>query len=131
MHARRGRGRTPLHELPAPGPGVPRRPSRELGLELEQVLRERPLEAGERRLDAVGGVPERRLLRPASRERVSPAPALEQPAERERRRLARAELRDEARAVSSLARVALDDAAQPASDLDDDGKTIGRRRVRS
>ena len=87
----------PFHELARPRAGVPRLSLGALGLELEQVLRERPLEAGEGGLDAVRGSPQRGFARTGGRgDRVSPPPALEQPAERERRRLAGTELSNEA-----------------------------------
>ena len=100
----------PLHELPRSGTGVPRPSLGTLGLELEQVLRKRPLESGERGLDAVGGSPQRRFARTGGRgDCVSPPPALEQPAERERRGLAGTELGDEAPGGELGRGVAFDD----------------------
>jgi len=100
----------PLHELARSRTRVPRLSLGALGLELEQVLRERPLEAREGGLDPVRGSPQRRFARTGGRgDGVSPPPALEQPAERERRRLARTQLSDEAPSSELGCSVAFDD----------------------
>jgi hypothetical protein len=100
----------PLHELARSGTRVPGPALGALRLELEQVLRQRPLEAGERGLDTVGGSPQG-CLSPTwcCRDCVSPPPALEQPAEGERRRLAGTELGDEAPGGELGRGVAFDD----------------------
>ena len=75
---------TPLHELPRSRPCVPRPTLGSLRLELEEVLRQRPLEPGERGLDSIGGVPQRGLSRAGSRGHgISPAPTLEKAAKRQ------------------------------------------------
>jgi len=100
---------TPLHELPRPGAGVPRPTFGALRLELEEVPGKRTLEPGNRRLDPVGGTPERRLARARRRRHgISPPPALEQPAERERCDLAGPKLVDEARRARMARRVPFD-----------------------
>ena len=79
MDASAGEDRPPLDELAGAGPGVPGAALGLVGLELEQVAAERDLEPCERRLDAVCGVPERRLATSGGRRlRLPPAPALEQ-----------------------------------------------------
>jgi hypothetical protein len=100
----------PLHELAGSGARVPGPALGALGLELEQVLRQRPLEAGEGGLDAVRGSPQR-CLTPTRRrgDRISPSPALEQPTERERRDLAGTELGNEASSGELGRGVAFDD----------------------
>ena len=84
LHAGAVQHRLPVDELRVPRLAEPRPSLGGSRLELEQVAAERPLEPGERRLDAVGGAPERRLAM-AGRARVGvpPRPPLEQPAERE------------------------------------------------
>src|SRR5262245_60844767 len=125
--------RAPFDELPRSRPEVPRPPLRPLRLQLDEVARERLLEARQRRLDAVCGAPEGRLaLARGRRLRLSPPPALEQAAERERGHLAGAELGDEARG-RLLARGVAFDHGVPAHGQTSitTGRTIGRRRVRS
>ena len=128
-HARAIEHRPPLDELGGAGAEVPRPSFGALGLELEEILRQRPLEPCECGLDAIRCAMKRCLARTGRRRnRVSPPPALEQPAERERGRLAGAELRDEP-AGGQLARgVALDDglpAGHPTIHLDHDGEHHG------
>ena len=93
--------RLPVDELGLPGLAEPRAPLGGARLELEQVAAERPLEPGERLLDALGGCLQRRAGA-AGRRRLGLAarPALEQPAERERLVLERRELRDQPRSPS-------------------------------
>ena len=94
----------PLDELAGARPEVPGAAFRLVGLELEQVAAERPLEAGQHRLDAVGRVPQRRLA-PAGRRR----PGLPLPQRSSRRQNASAEASQarnctiSRRALSSLA----------------------------
>ncbi len=66
--------RLPLDELGGARPAVPRAALRLVGLQLEQVARERPVEPGERGLDAVRGPPQRRLAPPAVEGSASPRP---------------------------------------------------------
>ena len=88
--------RAPLDELSCPRPAIPRAAFCAFRLELEQVPRERCLEACERGLDAVGGVPQGCLARAGCRwQCLTAIPPLEQPAERERGDLAGAELGDQ------------------------------------
>src|SRR5947209_831359 len=85
--------RLPVEQLRRARPSVPRPPFHRVGLQLEQVAIERPLQARERSLDAVGGTAQRRLPSAGRRRLRLPArPLLEQPAERERGRFAGAEL---------------------------------------
>ena len=124
----------PLHELARSRARVPRLSLGALGLELEQVLRERPLEACEGGLDAVRGSPQRRFARTGGRgDCVSPPPALEQPAEGERRGLAGTELGDETPSSELCRRVAFDDWGPTGQSYTSitTGSTIGRRRVLS
>src|SRR5207245_11450050 len=88
----------PRNELSRAGLPVPGTALRVLGLELEQVTRERGLEPGEGRLCALGRAAERR--HPAARRRghrIAPSPALEQAAEGKCRDLAGAQLLDQLR----------------------------------
>ena len=84
--------RAPLDELARARAAVPGSSLGALGLELEQVARERLLEPGERRLDAVGGVAKRGLRAPR------PWPASASP------RLQRSSSRQNASAAASQAR---------------------------
>ena len=94
--ARRAPGRHSTSS-PAPGPAVPRAALGPVGLELEQVADERRLEPGERRLDAVGRVAERRL----ARARPSPGSASPRPQ--------RSSSRQKASAAASHARSCADE----------------------
>ena len=125
--------RLPFDELSGARPEVPGATLRPLRLELEQVARERLLQAGERGLDAVGGAAKGSLaLACRRRHRLSPPPALEQPAERERGDLAGAELAHEPRGRQLARRVALDDCVPARVQTSiTTGNTIGRRRVLS
>jgi len=83
-HARAMEYGRPLDQLRRAWGAVPRAALGALGLQLEQVAAQRPLEARERRLRALGGTTQRRLPPARSRRsRVAPAPALQQSAESE------------------------------------------------
>ena len=96
MHPGAGEHRLPVDQLGRARLAVPGAPLGLLRLELEQVAAERPVEARDRGLRAVGG-PAERCLAPPGRAGIgfTARPALEQPAEGERRDLAGAELRDQ------------------------------------
>ena len=139
LHAGAVEHRLPVDELRAARLAEPRPALGRVGLELEQVAAERPLEPGERRLDAVGGAAERRLAT-AGRARVgvAPRPPLEQPAERERRDLdAPAAARSagapsrSSTACSSITAAHSGREASVAHTSTTTGRIIGRRRVRS
>ena len=125
--------RTPLDELARSGPGVPRATFSQLGLELEQVLRERLLETGERGLDAIGCASQGGL--PGARSRrngISPPPSLEEPAERERGSLAcAAAARQTTRGELARGIASMTDCQPCRQTSITTGSTIGRRRVRS
>jgi hypothetical protein len=98
--------RRPVDQLTRSGTAVPGPSFGPLGLELQQVPIERPAEAGNRGLGAVGSMAQRGLARAGSRRiRVTARPALEQPAEGEGGGLARAELADETERGRPLRRV--------------------------
>jgi hypothetical protein len=136
MDACTGEYRLPVDQLGRARLAVPRPSLRALRLELEQVAAERPVEAGDRGLGAVGGAPERGLA-PSRRARlgVPSRPALEQAAEGECRDFAGVQLDDQVpdRGVvdavlgERLAPVGPPDAQTSITT----GRIIGRRLVRS
>src|SRR5262249_48758468 len=108
VEARALEHRSPVDQLRRSRLAEPGPPFGDVCLELEEVLRERLLEPGERDLDALRGRVESGTAPARGRRiRVAAAPPLEQPAKRERRDLDRDELRDEAvrrRVVDAVAR---------------------------
>src|SRR5262249_34740476 len=130
--------RPPIDELGAARLAEPRATLGEVGLELEEIPTERPLEPGQRGLDAVGGPPKGGLPAPRrARVGIAARPPLEQAAERERRDLDREQLADEAVGRYALDRVLVDHGSpfrlrrERRHTSTTTGRIIGRRRVRS
>lgn len=97
VNTRTKKHRPPFDELSRARPAVPRAALGAIGLELMEIGPQRAFEARKRRLDAIGGVPERRPTRACGRRHgITTIPALEQAAEGDRRSLARLQLRHHA-----------------------------------